>query len=97
MKLRTFIAGAASAAIMSPLVASAQMTSLEEVVERAILTHPEVRARFQDFQSTLEGQNVVRGGLLPEVTAQGWTGNGAAVVPVKGVRAAGTGTVTVCN
>src|SRR5690606_8728581 len=37
-------------------------------------SHPEVRARFQDFQSSLEGQNVARGGFLPDVSVQGWTG-----------------------
>lgn len=74
MRLKTFICYAATAAAMSPVVAHAQVSSLEEVVERAVLTHPEIRASFQDFQSTLEGQNVVRGGLLPEITAQGWTG-----------------------
>lgn len=74
MKLRTFVSCAAAVAAMSPVITYAQVGSLDEVVERAILTHPEVRARFQDFQSTLEGQNVVRGGLLPEITAQGWTG-----------------------
>lgn len=52
----------------------AQTTSLEESIEKAVLTNPEVRARFQDFQSALEGQNVIRGELLPEITAQGWTG-----------------------
>lgn len=74
MRLKTLIFSTATAVVFSPAIAVAQVGSLEEVVERAVLTHPEVRARFQDFQSTLEGQNVVRGGLLPEVTAQGWTG-----------------------
>ncbi|SHI45426.1 TolC family outer membrane protein [Pollutimonas bauzanensis] len=55
-------------------VAWAQSSSLEQSVEKTVLSNPEVRARFQDFQSTLEGQNVVNGGLLPQVTAQGWTG-----------------------
>nr|WP_243650923.1 TolC family outer membrane protein [Paracandidimonas soli] len=48
--------------------------TLEKVVEQAILTHPEIRARFHDFQSSLEGQKVVRGGMLPQVSAQGWVG-----------------------
>lgn len=52
----------------------AQSSNLPEVIERTIISNPEIRARFQDFQSTLEGQNVAFGGLLPEVTAQGWVG-----------------------
>lgn len=55
-------------------VAVAQTSNLTEVVERTVISNPEIRAGFQDFQSTLEGQNVARGGLLPEVTAQGWVG-----------------------
>ena len=51
-----------------------QATSLSQSVERAVLTHPELGARFQDFQSSLEGQNVARGALLPEVNASGWLG-----------------------
>ena len=49
-------------------------STLEEVVARTVITHPEVQARFQDFQSSLEGQNVARGALLPEVNVQGWVG-----------------------
>lgn len=50
------------------------VVQMPSVVEKAITTHPEVRARYQDFVSTLEGQNVARGGLRPQVTAQGWIG-----------------------
>jgi len=67
---RAFLAGA----LATPVVASAQMASLPEVVEKAILTNPQVQAKFNDFTSSLEGQNVARGGLLPQVTAQGWVG-----------------------
>lgn len=74
MRLKTFVCCAAAAAAITPAAARAQVAGLEEIVERTVLTHPEIRARFQDFQSTLEGQNVVRGGLLPEVNLQGWTG-----------------------
>ncbi len=52
----------------------AQVGNLENAVEKTVLSNPEVRARFQDFQSAMEGQNVTRGGLLPQITAQGWTG-----------------------
>lgn len=49
-------------------------TSLAHSVEQAVLSNPELGARFQDFQSSLEGQNVSRGALLPEVNASGWVG-----------------------
>lgn len=48
--------------------------NIEQAVERAVLTNPEISARFQDFQSSLEGKNVARGGFLPEVNASGWVG-----------------------
>ena len=54
--------------------AAAQVRSLQETVEKTVLTHPEVRARFHDFQSSLEGQAVTRGGLRPEIGVQGWSG-----------------------
>lgn len=53
----------------------ADTSTLEQSVERAILSNPEVSAQFQDFQSSLEGQKVGRGRLLPEVNLQGWTGH----------------------
>lgn len=48
--------------------------SLQESVEKAVTSNPELGARFQDFQSSMEGQNVAQGGLLPEVNAEGWIG-----------------------
>lgn len=74
MRSRLLLCCIAAAVTTSSAAVHAQVMSLDEVVERTVLTHPEIRARFQDFQSTLEGQNVVRGGLLPEINAQGWTG-----------------------
>ena len=57
-----------------PLAASAQAVSMKEAVQSAVLGNPEIHARFNDFTSALEGQNVVRGAMLPQITAQGWTG-----------------------
>ena len=48
--------------------------SFKDSIERAIMSNPELGARFQDFQSALEGQNVGRGALMPEINAQGWVG-----------------------
>ncbi|MGN1057664.1 MAG: TolC family outer membrane protein [Comamonas sp.] len=59
-----------------PLVSNAVTTApqLTQVVERAITTHPEIMARYHDFVSSLEEQNVARAGWRPQVTAQGWVG-----------------------
>lgn len=71
---RSIIASAVIAACVPVATWAQAATTLEQAVEKTVLSHPEIRARFQDFQSTLEGQNVARGGLLPEVNLQGWTG-----------------------
>lgn len=56
-------------------VAHAQQSrSLPETMEKSVLSHPEIQARYHDFLSTLEGQNIEQGGLRPQVSAEGWTG-----------------------
>jgi len=50
-------------------------TTLREVVEKAIVTNPEILAQFQALQSALEGQNISRGALRPEVQLQAQTGH----------------------
>lgn len=59
-----------------PAVAAQAMApvGLNQVVERAITSHPEINARYQDFVSTLEDQNIARAGWRPSITAQAWTG-----------------------
>jgi outer membrane protein, adhesin transport system len=49
--------------------------TLYQVVEQTLLTNPEIQARYNDFRSSLEGQNVAKGGWLPQVNAQGWVGH----------------------
>ncbi|WP_454690604.1 TolC family outer membrane protein [Achromobacter aloeverae] len=49
--------------------------TLNQIVEQTLLTNPEIQARYNDFRSSLEGQNVVRAGFLPQVNAQGWYGH----------------------
>ena len=63
------------AAEASPAVVNADALTLPQVVEKAVLTHPEVRARFNDFMSSLEGQNIAKAGWRPQITAQGWVGH----------------------
>lgn len=52
----------------APAAAPQAMTpaGLNQVVERAITSHPEINARYQDFVSTLEDQNIARAVLAPE-------------------------------
>lgn len=64
----------ACALAYSSLGLAFESISLEESVERAVLSNPEIGARFQDFQSGLEGKNVARGALLPEINATARTG-----------------------
>lgn len=77
-KLLTIVLSACvGGALFSSLtVAQTQSTSmtLTESVEQAIVTNPHIGAMYQDFQSSLEGQRVTRGELLPEINAQGWVG-----------------------
>ena len=66
--------GVATLALNAAAQVPANTQQLSAVVEKALTSHPEVRARYQDFVSSLEGQNVARGGWRPQVTAQAWTG-----------------------
>lgn len=74
--------GAQQAPVVQPVVVAtlaaaaptASGSALPQVVEQALMTNPEVRARFQDFTSSLEGQEIARAGWRPQVTAQGWVG-----------------------
>jgi adhesin transport system outer membrane protein len=50
-------------------------TTMNQVVEQTLLSNPEIQARYHDFQSSLEGQNVARGGWKPQVNAQGYLGH----------------------
>lgn len=38
---------------------------IQQIVERVITTHPEINARYHDFVSTLEDQNIARGAWRP--------------------------------
>ncbi len=49
-------------------------TTLNQVVEQTLLSNPEIQAKYHDFQASLEGQNVARGGFFPQVNAQGYVG-----------------------
>jgi adhesin transport system outer membrane protein len=66
--------GAVALSLGSAAQTADNVLQLPKVVEKAVTTHPEVRARYQDFVSSLEGQNIARGGWRPQVTAQGWVG-----------------------
>ncbi|MDR0215878.1 MAG: TolC family outer membrane protein, partial [Comamonas sp.] len=68
------VMGTAALSLGATAQTAGNALQLPQVVEKAVTTHPEVRARYQDFVSSLEGQNVARGGWRPQVTAQGWVG-----------------------
>jgi len=62
-------------AVFSLQAAHAQTAAtLSQVVEESIMTHPEIQARYHDFRSSMEGQNVLRGNFRPQVNAQTWVG-----------------------
>lgn len=71
--LSTCVGGALFSSLTVAQTQSTSMT-LTESVEQAIVTNPHIGAMYQDFQSSLEGQRVTRGELLPEINAQGWVG-----------------------
>src|SRR5690554_2907395 len=54
-----------------PIAYAQQSRSLPETIEKSVLSHPEVQARYHDFLSTLEGKNIERGALRPQVSAEG--------------------------
>ncbi|UYO93542.1 TolC family outer membrane protein [Pollutimonas sp. M17] len=68
------LALAAATPVCGAASSGTTVASLPEVVERTVLQNPEIKARYQDFVSSLEAQNVARGGYFPRVNAQGWTG-----------------------
>lgn len=62
------------ALLYSSLGLTFESRSLEDSVEKAVLSNPEIGAQFQDFQSSLEGKKVARGALLPEINASARAG-----------------------
>jgi len=77
-KLATALAAAAIFTVpiiqAQPATSTPQAATIHSVVEQSIMTHPEIQARYHDFRSALEGQNVARGGWRPQINAQGWVG-----------------------
>jgi len=63
---------AAPIAVLSQ--SSAAPVTIKQVVERTLLTHPEIQARYHDFRSSLEGENVQAAGLLPTVDSRAYVG-----------------------
>jgi len=52
--------------LSAPAAAQAPI-SLQDTVKNAIVSNPEVQARWHEFQSSLHEQDVARGGFLPRV------------------------------
>jgi adhesin transport system outer membrane protein len=60
--------------VIAPSAHAESTRSLAATMEKTVLSHPEVRARYHDFISTLEGQNIQQGGLRPQVSVEAWSG-----------------------
>ena len=56
------------------LCAQAQIQTLKDAAQKAILTNPEVQAKWHSFQSTSSGRDAVFGGYLPNVSLTADTG-----------------------
>ena len=54
---------------------AAPYETLNDAVQKAIITNPEIQARFQSFIASLETQNFTRGNLLPSIDLQGQLGH----------------------
>lgn len=68
------LAQAPAPAAVVPAPAAEGATTLNQVVEHTLLTNPEIQSRYQEFRAAMEGQNVARGGLRPQLNAQGFYG-----------------------
>jgi outer membrane protein, adhesin transport system len=63
---------AAIALLISGLNSSAQPADhMKAAVEKAVMTNPEVLARFNAYKASADAVNVARGGLLPKVDVNG--------------------------
>lgn len=59
------VAGLAFILLSMPLIVGAQ--SLKEAVQKAVLTNPEVQAKWHNYQSAISERSAVFGAYLPEV------------------------------
>lgn len=71
--------------------------SFKDSIERAIMSNPELGARFQDFQSALEGQNVGRGALLPRSMPRVGLAKSGVAAPLVLRLPTGPAAATACN
>jgi adhesin transport system outer membrane protein len=60
--------------VSATLCAEAQVQTLKDAAQKAILTNPEVQAKWHSFQSTSSGRDAVFGGYLPNVSLTADTG-----------------------
>lgn len=74
MKNTLKLATLACALAFSSLSAASQAMTLQDSVEKAVLSNPEIGAQFQHFHSSVEGKNIARSALLPEVNSSARVG-----------------------
>jgi adhesin transport system outer membrane protein len=65
---------ASTAASAQPATRQDGGMTLQQVVAQTLLGNPEVKARYNDFKASLEGQNAARGGFLPQLNARAYLG-----------------------
>jgi len=53
--------------LLSPAVGAQQIVTLQDAVKKAIVSNPEVQARWHTFLSSQHEQDVARGGYFPRV------------------------------
>lgn len=63
---QTVMVCAVFACVSMPVTAEPLQT-LQQIVEKAVTSNPEVQARYHTFKSSEQERNVARGGLLPRV------------------------------
>jgi adhesin transport system outer membrane protein len=49
-------------------------TTLQQVIAWTLLGNPEIKARYNDFKVSMEGQNVARGAFLPQLNSRAYLG-----------------------
>ncbi|MDY0013010.1 MAG: TolC family outer membrane protein [Rhodocyclaceae bacterium] len=65
--LASVAAGSSTSALAQPAASTAPAATVREAAQKAVLTNPEVQARWHLFLSAAQEQEVARGGYLPRV------------------------------
>jgi adhesin transport system outer membrane protein len=72
--LAILLTSAVTAQPVQPATQDNGATTLRQVVAQTLLGNPEIKARYNDFRASLEGQNAARGGFLPQLNGRAYLG-----------------------